>query len=121
MKTTIKISILSTICLMIVGISTSYAQTAEMKTETFKVYGNCGMCKEKIEGALKKKDGVTKKNWDTKTKMISVSYDPAKISLQQIKQKIADAGYDTDDLQAKADTYNKLDKCCQYDRPKAKQ
>ena len=119
MKTTIKISFLTAICCMILSIPAACAQSAN-KTETFKVYGNCDMCKETIEGALKKKDGIAKKEWNTKTKMITVSYDPSKITLAQIKQKIADAGYDTDDVHAKDEAYNSLHKCCQYDRVKTK-
>ena len=118
MKAILKISILTTIFCFFFGINNSHAQTAEKKTETFKVYGNCDMCKETIEGALKKKDGVLKKDWNTKTKMITVTYDPAKITLQQIHQKIADAGYDTDKAKAKDETYNKLHSCCKYERPK---
>ena len=120
MKTKIKISILSTIVCMIFTGSGIFAQTTTSKTETFKVYGNCDMCKETIEGALKKKDGVVKKEWNTKTKMITVTYDPSKINLKQIKQKIADAGYDTDDVHAKDEAYNNLHKCCQYERAKTK-
>ena len=70
----------------------SYAQ--ESKTDTIKVFGNCNMCKEKIEGSLKEKDGITAKNWDKKTKLLVVTYDAAKISKEQIGQKIADVGYD---------------------------
>ena len=76
------------------------------------------MCKETIEGALKKKDGVFKKNWSPETKMITVTYDASKITLEQIHQKIADVGYDTDLAKAKDETYNKLHGCCQYERPK---
>lgn len=115
---TIKISIATAICCFIFGINNSSAQAAEKKTETFKVYGNCDMCKETMEGVLKKKDGVTKKSWSPKTKMITVTYDPSKITLTQIKQKIADVGYDTDEIQAKDAVYNNLHHCCQYDRAK---
>ncbi len=94
------------------------AAFAQKTTETFKVYGNCGMCKEHIEGALKKKDGVFKKDWDKDTKMITVTYDTSKITLTQIKQKIADAGYDSDEIHATDEAYNKLHKCCQYARAK---
>ena len=118
MKTATKISIMTVICCIIFAITGSFAQTAEKKTETFKVYGNCDMCKENIEGTLKKKEGVLKKDWSPKTKMLSVTYDPVKITLQQIKQKIADAGYDTDEIQAKPEAYNGLHKCCQYERKK---
>ena len=117
MKTIIKISVLSAICCLIFGIMT-YGQAVEKKTETFKVYGNCDMCKEHIEGALKKKDGIIKKEWSPKTKMLAITYDASKITLKEIKQKIADAGYDTDEIHATGEAYNKLHKCCQYDRAK---
>ncbi len=94
------------------------AQQSPVKKATFKVYGNCEMCQSTIEGALKKKDGVVSKSWDTETKMLTVSYDTTKITITAIKQKIADVGYDTDEIRAKTETYNKLHKCCQYDRPK---
>lgn len=94
----------------------SYAQ--ESKTDTIKVFGNCNMCKEKIEGSLKEKDGITAKNWDKKTKLLVVTYDAAKISKEQIGQKIADVGYDNQYATATEKVYKKLHSCCQYDRPK---
>lgn len=97
---------------------TSNAQSASKKSDTFKVYGNCGMCKETIEGALIKKDGVIKKSWDKKTKMLSITYNESKLNLLQIKQKLADVGYDTDEIRAKDETYNNLPDCCKYERPK---
>ena len=118
MKTTIKISILSAICCMILGITSTFAQTAGKKTETFKVYGNCDMCKDNIEGSLKKKEGIISREWSPKTKMLTVTYDASKITSTQLKQKIADAGYDTDEIHAKEEAYNKLMKCCQYKRAK---
>jgi mercuric ion binding protein len=92
----------------------------EKKTETFKVYGNCDMCKSNIEGTLKKKDGVLSKRWDTKEKTLTVTYDPAKITIQQIGQKVADVGYDNEYATAKDETYKGLHKCCQYKRPEKK-
>ena len=94
----------------------SHAQ--ESKTDTIKVFGNCNMCKEKIEGSLKEKDGITAKNWDKKTKLLVVTYDAAKISKEQIGQKIADVGYDNQYATATEKAYKKLHSCCQYDRPK---
>ncbi len=94
------------------------AQTASKKTEKVKIYGNCDMCKTTIEGALKKKDGVITRNWDTETKILTVTYEPSKVNLKQILQKIADVGYDSDTVKASTEIYNKLPKCCRYDRPK---
>ncbi len=100
------------------AISTTLMAQSTIKKEVFKVYGNCEMCQGKIEGALKKKDGILSKSWDTETKMLTVSFDTTKITLLKIKQLIADVGYDTDEVKAKTETYNKLHKCCQYERPK---
>ncbi|HLC83290.1 MAG TPA: cation transporter [Bacteroidia bacterium] len=99
--------------------SISMAQ-ATKKTETIKVHGNCDMCKEKIEGSLKKKDGIISKKWDVKTHILSVTYDASKIDIKQIGQKVADAGYDNEYATAKDETYNKLHHCCKYERPKKK-
>lgn len=96
------------------------AQIRNAKTETFKVYGNCDMCKSNIEGTLKKKDGVLSKRWDTKEKTLTVTYDPAKITIQQIGQKVADVGYDNKYATSKDETYEGLHKCCQYKRPEKK-
>lgn len=90
---------------------------AEIKKEVFTVYGNCGMCEKTIEGSLKDVDGVTLADWDKETDQMTVSFNPEKITLDAIKQKIADAGYDSDTHKAKEDTYNSLPGCCQYERP----
>ena len=104
------------LCCMIFSIAV-FAK-GETKTDSFKVYGNCGMCKETIESALKKKDGILSKNWDKEKQEITVTYDPAKISVQKIGEKIASVGYDNQYATAKNESYNNLHKCCQYERPK---
>lgn len=85
------------------------------KTDTFKVWGNCGMCKKTIEKSLKV-DGVYKANWNRDTKMITVVYEPSKITLDQIKKRIADAGYDNDGYKADSASYEGLHSCCKYER-----
>ncbi len=105
-------------CLML---SAAGMAQADKKTETFKVYGNCEMCKSTIEGALKKKEGVLSKKWDVKAKTLTVTYDPAKINIQQIGQKVATVGYDNEYATAPDEKYKKLHQCCQYQRPDKKQ
>ncbi|GAA0564192.1 hypothetical protein GCM10009415_53170 [Chitinophaga japonensis] len=95
------------------GMSEVFAQSA--KTETFKVYGNCNMCKKRIEKAMTV-DGVTKADWNVETKIMTVSYDPAKINNDAIQQKIAAAGHDTEKKNADDAVYAKLPGCCQYER-----
>lgn len=91
---------------------------AEFKKEVFTVYGNCGMCERTIEGSLKNVDGVALADWDKETDQMTVSFNPEVITLDAIKQKIADVGYDSDTHRAKDEVYNNLSGCCQYERPK---
>lgn len=47
------------------------------KTETLQVSGNCDMCKARIEKAAKV-EGVSKADWDQKSMVLTVTFDPAK-------------------------------------------
>ncbi|SJZ47502.1 heavy-metal-associated domain-containing protein [Sediminibacterium ginsengisoli] len=84
-------------------------------SEEIKVWGNCGMCKSNIEKAAKE-GGATTAVWNKDTHILSVKYPSAKTGSKQIQQKIADAGYDTQDLKGNTEAYMKLDECCQYER-----
>ncbi len=86
-------------------------------TEKFTVYGNCGMCKARIEKALDVK-GVKYAVWDKETDIVTVKFDPEVVSLQQLHQLVADAGHDTDLVRAKDEVYENLHACCHYERPK---
>ncbi|MEZ4940656.1 MAG: heavy-metal-associated domain-containing protein [Saprospiraceae bacterium] len=97
------------------------AEAASGLTETFVVYGNCGMCKRTIEKAAKSVAGVQSAIWDSETDMITVQYDAAKAKLGDIKKAIAASGYDTDAFRAPDEAYNGLPGCCQYDRPEKAQ
>lgn len=116
MKTKISIIVLTCWLAILAPYFTNAQNT--ISTDTFKVYGNCDMCKSKIEGALKKKDGIISKRWDVKAKTITVSFDTNKINVKEIGQKIADVGYDNEYANAKDEVYNKLHTCCQYERHK---
>ncbi|MBP8034145.1 MAG: heavy-metal-associated domain-containing protein [Bacteroidia bacterium] len=86
-----------------------------MSTSTFKVWGNCDMCKETIESSLKV-DGISKVDWNVDSKMITVSFDSTKINLEQIQKNIAAVGYDNVSYKGDDIAYNELPDCCQYDR-----
>lgn len=96
--------------------ATATAQT--IKSETIKVWGNCGMCKKTIETAAKDA-GATAAVWDKNTKMLAIKYDGAQTSAQKIQEKIAAAGYDTRDFRANDEAYKNLEECCQYKRKAA--
>ena len=92
---------------------TSAMAAGKLRKDSFKVSGNCGMCKANIEGSLKVA-GVEAALWNPDTKNIQVKYDPEVITLAQIHHLVSAAGYDTDTEKADTTAYYKLEKCCQY-------
>ncbi|MFA6274103.1 DUF3347 domain-containing protein [Flavobacterium terrisoli] len=91
------------------------AQIKNAKTETVKVYGNCGMCETTIEkaGSIKK---IAKVDWNQETQMATLTYDASVTNQDEILKRIALAGYDSDKFLAPDEVYNNLHGCCQYDR-----
>ena len=95
----------------------AFSNPMHEETATIKVYGNCSMCKNRIQTALKIK-GISKADWDVKSKMLTVSYDPHVVTLDEIHRKIAAVGHDTEKVMADDNTYKNLMGCCQYERRK---
>ena len=96
---------------------TTTKSTTQQKTETFKVWGKCDMCKTRIEKTVKA-EGVTNADWDTKTQMLTVTFDPAKTNINALGKKLASVGHDTEKYKAPDDVYAKLPGCCHYERAK---
>src|SRR5688572_29461890 len=96
-------------------VAISSMAVAQSKTETFKVSGNCGMCKNKIEKAAKEA-GAKTASWDEDTKVITVTYKTSSTNTAKIQQKIAAVGYDNAGAKATTEAYDKLHGCCKYDR-----
>lgn len=112
-----KTKILSLAGMFLLGASMVFAQA---KTEKFEVKGNCSMCKARIEKAAKSVDGVTKAEWELKTKILEVSFDESKTTANKVQQAIAKAGHDTPAYKAPDDIYKALHGCCKYDRTETK-
>ncbi|MDP4278388.1 MAG: heavy-metal-associated domain-containing protein [Bacteroidota bacterium] len=83
------------------------------KTEYIKVSGNCESCKARIEKAAKV-TGVTKADWNVKTKVLTLVYNPSKVKSIDVQKKIAAAGHDTPKFKATAKAYGALPACCKY-------
>lgn len=109
--------ILSAMAVVLFSTTASYAQIKNAKTETVKVYGNCGMCKTTIEKAANKKK-ISKADWNVDSKMATITYDSRKTKLDAVLKNIALAGYDNQSFLAPDAAYNKLPGCCKYDREK---
>lgn len=82
-------------------------------TLSFRVEGNCSMCKERIEEAARGK-GVKHADWNMTTKMLTLVYDGNTTTITRSKQRIADAGHDNDAKTARDAVYNELPYCCRY-------
>ncbi len=108
--------LLSFIAILFFGLfaNTAFAQT-NLKDETIKVWGNCGMCKTTIEKAAAKA-GASTANWDEESKELKVSYAVNKTSSDKIQKEIAKSGYDTQGFKASDKAYDKLHGCCKYER-----
>jgi copper chaperone CopZ len=91
------------------------AQNKNLKNESFKVSGNCDMCKNRIETAAKSA-GATNASWDVKSKMLAVTFDASKTNSDAIAKKVAMAGHDAKNFKAEDKAYKALPSCCQYDR-----
>ena len=111
-----KVIVIQLALMLVLGQAYATSSQDKLTTETFKVFGNCGMCKRTIEGSLEGVKGINKFEWNQETKQMKVVFNEDVINLNQIKQLIADVGYDTDEIKAKNGKYNKLPGCCQYDR-----
>lgn len=112
MKTIKNILMAMTLLLSITFVN---AQIKNAKTETAKIYGNCGMCEKTIETAANV-NKTAKVDWNVDTKMASITYDTKKTNPDEILKRIALAGYDSDKFLAPDAVYDKLHGCCQYDR-----
>lgn len=100
---------------MMLFFTSSYAKIKNPKTESYKVYGNCGMCKKTIESTVKQnKDALG--IWNSKSQMLTITYDSTKTSADEILKRIANVGYDNDKYLSSNEVYKNLDACCQYNR-----
>jgi outer membrane receptor for ferrienterochelin and colicins len=94
-----------------VAFSTSHAQTDSIAN--IKVSAACGMCKMRIEKALKI-SGIRKAKYDVKSQTLSVTYNASVISLMDIHNKMAEVGHDTELKKATDKVYQALPDCCHY-------
>lgn len=82
------------------------------KTVKISTSAQCSMCEDRIEKALDKLDGVNKADLDLKTKAVTVDYNEAKVSVDEIKTAISEVGYDADEVKAVKSAYMDLPNCC---------
>ncbi|WP_310556951.1 cation transporter [Flavobacterium sp.] len=104
-----------TLSIFLIVSSVCYAQIKNAKTATVKIYGSCFMCKAKIETNGNRKN-ISQVDWNLQTLMATITYDAKKTTLSKILKRIASAGFDNEQFLAPDAVYEKLDKCCHYER-----
>jgi periplasmic mercuric ion binding protein len=87
-------------------------------TYTFEVNGNCGQCQKRIQKAAYSVAGVKSAVWDTQTHQMTVIINEEKCSVLDVKNAIAKAGHDSDEVKAFEKDYDDLHSCCKYERKK---
>lgn len=90
-----------------------WTQSSMAQETSILVRGNCGMCKERIESAAKDVIGVSSSIWDTEKQILIVQHAPFFVE-EELHQKMATIGHDTDQLLARQDRYTQLHGCCKY-------
>ncbi|GAB4137298.1 MAG: hypothetical protein Fur0041_12020 [Bacteroidia bacterium] len=91
---------------------TKAEKPAKTETITIKTSAECDMCKERIEKEVGLTKGVKKATLDLNTRVLTVVYNPKKITPDKLRQVIANAGYDADDVKANNRAQQKLPECC---------
>lgn len=102
-------------CLLIMGFLAN-AQSGKVISDTtisFKVFGLCEMCKDRIETAAKGR-GVKSADWDLDSKILTISIIPSQVSKEKIQNRIVAVGHDIENKKAKEIIYNELPPCCHY-------
>jgi periplasmic mercuric ion binding protein len=79
---------------------------------TIQTSRQCGECEARITKALKSVDGFKSAVFDEKNAVI-VAYDAEKTNPDALRNAIASAGYDADEVPANAEAYATLPGCCQ--------
>jgi cation transport ATPase len=74
------------------------------------------MCQSRIQKAAFSVAGVKSATWSIETHKLNLILNEEKATVLDVKKAVAKAGYDTDEVKATNENYDKLPGCCQYER-----
>lgn len=100
------------LALLLIGYSPLQAQDAKTATVEIKTSAECDMCKTRIEKAMNLTKGVSEATLDVKTRVLKVTYNPAKITPEKLRDIVSRTGYDADEVKARPAAYKRLPECC---------
>jgi Cu+-exporting ATPase len=82
-----------------------YKAITEAVKKTLKIEGmTCASCSKAVERAVKKLEGVTEASVNLATEKLSISYEPSKVRVSDIKRVVASAGYRAVEEESTTDT-----------------
>lgn len=111
----------SLLTLLSIGGLAAQAQTAPVAAATkakgteqvqFKTSAVCDMCKARLEKSLAYEKGVQAAHLDVSSKVLTVTYNPAKTTPTTLRTAVQKTGYDADQATADARAYDRLPECC---------
>jgi periplasmic mercuric ion binding protein len=81
---------------ILVNVMQTTAAPVKTKTLKMKVEFTCANCQAKIQTGLTKTDGVESAVADLKTKVVTITYDPAKTDKDKLVKVVEGLGYRTE-------------------------
>jgi periplasmic mercuric ion binding protein len=84
----------------------------KLQTLSIKTSSICEECQNRIETGLLKLRGVKSAHLDLNTKVVTVVFKVSKLTPEQIRQTIAEMGYDADDVKKNQAAFEQLPGCC---------
>ncbi|MBJ6145121.1 heavy-metal-associated domain-containing protein [Hymenobacter sp. BT559] len=111
----------SLLTLLSIGGLDAQAQTAPVAATTkakgteqvqFKTSAVCDMCKARLEKSLAYEKGVQAAHLDVPSKVLTVTYNPAKTTTAALRTAVQKTGYDADEATADNRAYERLPECC---------
>lgn len=106
------------ILLFFLAASAVFSHASPSDTLKIKIVAYCDHCKAcescwgKIEQNLMFTKGVKHLAYDEKEMVITVGYNPKKVSPEKLRNVVSKSGFDADDIKADAEAQKKLDDCC---------
>ncbi len=97
------------------GCSSAKAEGGDKQTVEIQTSAICGTCKQTLEKAMDKTEGVTKSRLDLGNKVLTVEYDPELTDADAIRKAVTETGYDADGIPANPVAHDNLAECCQKD------
>lgn len=104
---------MKSILILFIAFAAFSFKQAKAEEVIIKTSAECGDCKERVEEKLNYTKGVVFADLNFKTQLLTVKFKKDKISLAEIKQIVANLGYDADDVKANPDAQKALPLCCQ--------